>query len=347
MNTNEDLCDAVNSNFTIRQTVADRYVCMISTLEGLQSLCNAVPLPRTEAEYINFFCGTSFELEAIKACEPRRSMLYKNTCSLLENLVSIEEMRSLGYISNDYRNYEDIVQYYVNLSKTIRCNLIVRKSFIDGKKQLDSILKELEFLCAEVGSHRGEIEFIDFFCGNSLRIDQFHTLQSRRTSFYKSVSTLVTAYINISSDFASAGYEKDQIEEIRKIVDHYSNLRKTIQTQELLQNQLMEERKYLNNTLNELDILFNKIKNNDDEFEYIVSFLKDSNKSKKFQFDEIKFTKFCEYTDKLLAHYMRVRDEIYDSESFQKNMRYVRNRLSFYSNLRNKLISLKSISWIN
>lgn len=348
MNINKDLSNTSNTNsdFAIRQTVADRYMSMISALEGLQSLCTAVPLPRTDVEYINFFCGASFDLETIKASEPRRSVLYKNTCSLLENLVSIEELKSIGCIPIDYRNYEDIVQYYVNLSRTIRSNLIVRKSFIDRKKQLDSILQELELLCAEVGPVRDEIEFIDFFCGNSSRIDQFHTLQSRRTSFYKSVSTLVTTYIDISSDFVTAGFEKDQIEEIKKIVDYYSDLRKVIQTQELLQNQLMEERKNLNNTLSELNIFFNKIKNDDDEFEYIMSFLKDSNKSKKIEFDESKFMKFCEYTDKLLSLYMRVRNEIYGGESFQMSMRHVGNRLSFYSNLRIKLTSLKSMSYI-
>ncbi len=98
-----------------------------------------------------------------------------------------------------------------------------------GKERLDDALETIKALCEPVEPPKGQIQFLHYFVGNSENPDELKDTEPRRVALYKSVISLIRAYANIADEMEGAGYTVAEIEQIKKEVKYYENLRKEIQ----------------------------------------------------------------------------------------------------------------------
>jgi len=72
------------------------------------------------------------------------------------------------------------------------------------------------------------LSFIRYFCGNPENEDDLKTNEVKRTALYKQTVALIRAYANIAGEMDEAGYSAKEIEDIKRKVDFYLNLREEI-----------------------------------------------------------------------------------------------------------------------
>ena len=97
-----------------------------------------------------------------------------------------------------------------------------------GREQLDSAIESLELLCEPVEPPKGELDYIHYFCGNTEIPTDLEEREPRRSALYKSTASLVRAYANIADELEAAGYSINDIERIKRRLDHYLKLREII-----------------------------------------------------------------------------------------------------------------------
>ena len=100
--------------------------------ESLKALCEPVPVPRGQAEYLHYFCAPdSGDAEELKAHEPRRLALYKLVASLVRAYAEIaNEMGSAGYSSAEAQEILREVRWYEQL----RCEVkLASADYVDMK----------------------------------------------------------------------------------------------------------------------------------------------------------------------------------------------------------------------
>lgn len=90
-------------------------------IEALAVLCEPVPPPKKELEYIHYFCGNTEIPSDLEERAPQRSALYKAVASLVRAYASIaDEMEEAGYSAAEIARIKDQVQHYVDLRDTIK-----------------------------------------------------------------------------------------------------------------------------------------------------------------------------------------------------------------------------------
>lgn len=95
-----------------------------------------------------------------------------------------------------------------------------------AKERLDNALKQVKIICDGVENPKGTLEFLHYFISKELSIeDDLKNTESRRLGFYDAVSSLVTAYTNISDEMTKAGYTKEESSKIKKEVKYYNDAR--------------------------------------------------------------------------------------------------------------------------
>jgi len=97
-----------------------------------------------------------------------------------------------------------------------------------GREKLDAAMEALGHLCEPVKPPKGELEHIQFFCGNTEIPEDLTEHEPKRVALYKGVASLARAYANIADDLPSAGYTAGQIQRIKQSLDDYVKLRETI-----------------------------------------------------------------------------------------------------------------------
>src|SRR5208337_177761 len=97
-----------------------------------------------------------------------------------------------------------------------------------GKERLDQALESIELLCEPVQPPKGELEHIHYFCGNTEVPDDLKAHETQRAALYKSTATVVRAYANIADDLMSAGYNENEISQIKQGLNRYVKLREII-----------------------------------------------------------------------------------------------------------------------
>ncbi|MDL2207848.1 DUF3387 domain-containing protein [Desulfovibrio sp. OttesenSCG-928-M16] len=95
------------------------------TLEALRALCEAVPPPRNDVDYIHYFCGSNteaFDLDELKSNMPKREQLYDLSATALRAFggvsgdlqgkynYSLEQIRSLEKEVTDFIKIRDVVR---------------------------------------------------------------------------------------------------------------------------------------------------------------------------------------------------------------------------------------------
>ncbi len=97
-----------------------------------------------------------------------------------------------------------------------------------GKERLDNALEALALLCEPVESPKTELQYIKYFCGNTEIPEQLKEHEPRRTSLYQNTVALLRAYGNIADDLSEAGYSDTEVNRVRTLLKHYTDLRETI-----------------------------------------------------------------------------------------------------------------------
>jgi len=97
-----------------------------------------------------------------------------------------------------------------------------------GKQRLDNAVETLALLCEPVEPPKGELEYIHYFCGNTEIPTDLKEREPRRAALYKATVALIRAYANIADELERAGYSSEDIARIKRLLDHYLNVRETI-----------------------------------------------------------------------------------------------------------------------
>jgi len=97
-----------------------------------------------------------------------------------------------------------------------------------GRERLDEALEALSLICEPVQPPRGELEHIQYFCGNTEIPEDLKAREPQRAALYKATVRLVRAYANISDELSKAGYINEDIKRIEINLDKYLKLREII-----------------------------------------------------------------------------------------------------------------------
>lgn len=90
-------------------------------LEELALICEHVAQPRSDLEYIRYFCGNPENPEDLKAHEARRTMLYKGIVSLIRAYANIaNELEEAGYSAKEIEDIKSDQSNYLRLREIIR-----------------------------------------------------------------------------------------------------------------------------------------------------------------------------------------------------------------------------------
>jgi len=90
-------------------------------LETLDLLCVNVLPPRTDLEFIHYFCGNAEIPTDLKEREPHREALYKGTVNLIRAYANIaDELEKAGYSTEDITRIKTKLDEYLKLRDTIR-----------------------------------------------------------------------------------------------------------------------------------------------------------------------------------------------------------------------------------
>ena len=136
---------------------------------------------------------------------------YKDLFRKVENAVAV-------YTSElDYDNFqkEDV-------------DVLLKDRLEKGRERLDNALEEIALLCEPVAPPKDSLAYIRYFCGNPENEDDLKATEVKRTALYKQAVALIRAYANIAAEMEEAGYSDKKIEDIKKQLDFYLNLREEI-----------------------------------------------------------------------------------------------------------------------
>jgi len=90
-------------------------------LEHIELLCELVKPPKSELDYIHYFCGNTEKAEDLQEREPQRAALYKATASLVRSYANIaDELDGAGYTDKEIVRIKERVNHYIKLRETIR-----------------------------------------------------------------------------------------------------------------------------------------------------------------------------------------------------------------------------------
>jgi type I restriction enzyme R subunit len=90
--------------------------------ESLRALCEPVPLPQRQEDYLHYFCAPqSGDAQALKEHEPRRLSLYKLVASLVRAYAEIaNEMQAAGYSTAESQEILREVRWYEQLRSEVK-----------------------------------------------------------------------------------------------------------------------------------------------------------------------------------------------------------------------------------
>jgi len=92
-----------------------------AALEEIALLCEPVPMPKDTLAHIHYFCGNPEIPEELKAKEPQRNALYKQTIILIRAYANIaDEMDLAGYSDFEIESIRIEINDYIKLREEIR-----------------------------------------------------------------------------------------------------------------------------------------------------------------------------------------------------------------------------------
>ena len=92
-----------------------------TALEALAQLCVPVQPPRSDLEYMRYFCGNTELAGDLKECEPQRAALYKGVVQLLRAYANVaDDLPAAGYDAADVARVQQQLRHYADLREVIR-----------------------------------------------------------------------------------------------------------------------------------------------------------------------------------------------------------------------------------
>jgi type I restriction enzyme, R subunit len=106
--------------------------------------------------------------------------------------------------------------------------VLLQDRLAKGRERLDSAFEVLHLLCEPVPPPRGELEHIQYFCGNSEIPDDLAQREPQRVALYKATVALVRSFAAIADDLEAAGYSPADVARIKRDQARYLDLREII-----------------------------------------------------------------------------------------------------------------------
>jgi type I restriction enzyme R subunit len=100
-------------------------------LETLEALCENVPLPKADLDFIKYFCGNTENQEDLKSHEFKRMALYKAIVEYIRAYANMTtDFEQAGYSEKQIKHFKDRLDFYMNVREIIR---IASNEIIDLK----------------------------------------------------------------------------------------------------------------------------------------------------------------------------------------------------------------------
>ena len=92
-----------------------------NALEEIALLCEHVPMPKSDLDYIRYFCGNPENADDLKNNEVKRTALYKHTVILIRAFANISsEIEDAGYSKKEIEEIKRQIDNYLRLREIIR-----------------------------------------------------------------------------------------------------------------------------------------------------------------------------------------------------------------------------------
>lgn len=92
-----------------------------NALEAAEAVCEPVENPKTDLQYIHYFCGNTEIEEELKANEFKRVALYKSVVAYIRAFANISaDFAEAGYSEKEIARFEERLDHYLKLRETIR-----------------------------------------------------------------------------------------------------------------------------------------------------------------------------------------------------------------------------------
>jgi type I restriction enzyme, R subunit len=108
------------------------------------------------------------------------------------------------------------------------CDILLETRLQKGRKRLDDALEMLETLCEAVDMPQTDLEYRNYFCGNTEIPTDLAANAYKREAFYKAVTAFIRAYANIADELDAAGYTPEEMATLSKALKNYTDLREMI-----------------------------------------------------------------------------------------------------------------------
>jgi type I restriction enzyme R subunit len=115
-NFQKDECDIL-----LKDRLAKGKERLDNALEQVALICEHVELPKSELNYMRYFCGNTENINDLKLTETRRFALYQSIVSLIRAYANIaSEMSEAGYSDAEIQEIKDKIDNYLRLREIVR-----------------------------------------------------------------------------------------------------------------------------------------------------------------------------------------------------------------------------------
>ena len=198
--------DAANPEILLQDRLTKGRERLDLALEAFHYLCEPVPPPRAELDFIHYFCGNTEIPEDLKTHEPQRIELYKAIASLIRAYANIaDELEAAGYSRSEITHIKQKLDDALKLRDTIRKasgEILDIKSFeADMRHLIDTYIEASEprkisdfenipllDLIVKLGIHKAIDENLDTIKGNQAAVAETIENNVRSTIIQNSLS---------------------------------------------------------------------------------------------------------------------------------------------------------------
>jgi type I restriction enzyme R subunit len=116
-----DSFDKKDVDILLKDRLAKAKERLENALEEMALLCEQVAAPKSDLDYIRYFCGNPENQDDLKINEVRRTALYKHTVTLIRAYSNIAaEMSEAGYTQDESQAIKISLNNYLRLREIIR-----------------------------------------------------------------------------------------------------------------------------------------------------------------------------------------------------------------------------------
>lgn len=94
--------------------------------------------------------------------------------------------------------------------------------------RLMTALETVESICENVSPPKSDLEYIQYFCGNTENPDDLKANEYKRMALYKAIVEYIRAYAGLKADFANTSFSEAEIKRFHQKMEDYLSLREII-----------------------------------------------------------------------------------------------------------------------